>query len=162
MKTKLLFLCIIFSAYASTAESKPITMRFSGTVTSTDANTVNISEVQVGDKVTGNFTFDTEAIDEMPSDPYSGLYLSEILNVKIDGYQYSATGNNISMTNDAMVIPNTQLVDAFELVSPLRDVIGPDLSGLPIAQIDIVVVDTTAVVFSDDALPTSMQLSLFE
>ncbi len=162
MEKYTLTLVLVAALVCGVVLSTPATARFRGTVTSTDANAVTISEVQVGDVVTGQFSFDTTAADGMPSDPDSGLYTAEQLSLSIRDFEYSASGNNISISNDRVVIPGEPAVDAYEVVSPLREITGPSLSGLPPAQIDIVLVDTGASVFSDDSLPLSLPLDEFE
>ncbi len=144
------------------ADAATATASFKGTVTSTDANAVTISEVAVGDEVTGQFSFDPAAVDGMPSDVNSGLYTADSLSLSIRTFDFGASDNNISISNDAVVIPGQPAVDAYEVVSPLRDVSGPSLSGLPPAQIDIVLVDTDSSVFSDDSLPLSVPLDEFD
>ena len=42
---------------ATVGNAAVVTINFTGTVTSTDANAVAISEVQVGDEVTGQYRF---------------------------------------------------------------------------------------------------------
>jgi hypothetical protein len=143
----LIFLFIILFSLVNVAIAETITMTFSGTVTSTEANAVNISEARPGDVVTGSFSYDSEVTDEMPSNSFSGLYSADALDLEINGYRYSLTDNNIAIVNDAVVFPGSPIVDVFEIVSPLRDVSGPDLSGLPIAQIDITLVDSTNFIF---------------
>ena len=147
---------------AQCAGATTLTFSFSGIVTSTAANSVAISEVMVGDEVSGQFSFDSSAVDAMAGDSHSGLYEATEFYLTVDGYTYSATGNNISITNDAVLIQGLSALDAYEIVTPLRNVTGPSLSDLPIAQIDLVLVDTDATVFSDDSLPTSVDINEFE
>ncbi len=153
-------LLTVFNSQVSFAA--PQTLYFTGTVTSTDANQAAVTEVQEGDKVTGWYSFDTDAADEMASAPSSGLYEAESFALTVNGYHYTATDNSISVTNDAVVIPGQPAMDTYEVVTPLRDVSGPSLSGLPIAQIDLVVLDTDATNFLDDSLPASLNIAEFE
>lgn len=139
-----------------------ITIRFSGLVTSTDANSVNISEVGVGDEVKGEFSFNADGKDEMPSDPNAGLYGANSLTLSIRGFHYKGGGGRISITNNGRLIPGQPALDVFEVVSPLRGVSGPSLSGLPPVQIDLVIVDKDASVFSNDSLPASLDIRQFE
>ena len=155
-----LFIVLFFTA--STATAAQVTATFSGVVTSTDANTVTIAEVNVDDQVTGEFVFDSATADEAPSDDSFGLYDAGEFRLSVSGYEYSATDNTISVVNNGVVISGESAVDVYEVVTPLRDVAGPNLSGLSPAQIDIVIADTDATVFSNDSLPTSLNLSDFE
>ena len=160
-KGRVLTIVFITLFSAGIVDAASATARFRGTVTSTDANAVSISEVEVGDEVTGRFTFETTADDGMPSDPNSGLYTADSLSLSVRSYDFNGSDNNISVSNDRVVLAGQPAVDAYEVVSPLREVTGPSLSGLPPAQIDIVLVDTTASVFSDDSLPSSIALEEF-
>lgn len=153
-------LTVLFAAGGARAATA--TAHFTGTVTSTNANAVTISEIEVGDEVTGQFRFDTTSPDGMPADTHAGLYSADLLELSIRSYDFSASDNNISVSNDQVVIAQQPAVDAYEIVSPLRDVSGPSLSGLAPAQIDIVLVDTDAAVFSDDSLPLAIDLDAFE
>ena len=143
----------------------PTTLNFTGTVTSTDANTVKIVEVEVGAQVTGQYTFDSAAADEMPSDPASGLYQVSQLSISVGGFNWSAANNNLSIVNNASGSAlglTAPVIDFYELVSPLAEVSGPGLSGLNPAQIEFNLVDTDGNVFSDDALPPSLNIAAFE
>jgi uncharacterized protein YaiE (UPF0345 family) len=162
MKTLTLFLMILILFCSQSVFAENVTSYFSGIVTSTAANSVAISEVQIGDKVEGQYSFDSNSVDGMAVDNNSGLYAAETLSLTVNGYTYSAADNNISVTNNTVFIPGQPAMDAYEVVSPLRNVSGPSLSGLPIAQIDLVVVDTDATVFSDDSLPVSLDINEFE
>ena len=153
---------LVLSLYPLLAHSATLSFRASGVVTSTDANTVAISEVQIGDSVTAVFIYDTDSIDELASEPAAGRYASETLRIEIADDVYEAKDNTVAITNNAVLIPDTPVMDSFEIVSPLRDVSGPDLSGLPIAQIDIVLVDTTAEAFDDDTLPPTLSVDDFD
>jgi hypothetical protein len=160
---RILYILGITLLLSSTAvNAAEVTMHFSGVVTSTDANSVAISEVGVGDKVTGTYTFNTVAPDEMSSDPNSGLYEADLLTLRIKGFSYRAADNRISVVNNGMLIQGQPAFDVYEVVSPLRNVSGPALSGLPPAQIDLVIVDKDATVFSDDSLPASLDIREFE
>jgi hypothetical protein len=161
MNTRIILLGLVLIVSVSVAGAAEITMHYSGTVTSTDANAVAIAEIEVGDSVTGQFTFDSDTPDEMPAVPLSGLYEAYSLTLAVHGFNYTASDNNISVANDSALF-GEGLVDAFEIVTGLRDVIGPSLSELPPAQIDLVIVDTDATVFADDSLPTSLDISEFE
>jgi hypothetical protein len=162
MKIRILFLSIIFVLFSSLGNAKMITYQFNGTVTSTNTGSTTIQEVDVGDTVTGEFTYDTQGSDSMPSDPKSGLYPSESFSLTVKGYSFDASDNNISVTNDSVLIEGSPPVDAFEVVSPLREVAGSSLSGLPPAQMDLVMIDSDATVFSNDALPASLNIDDFE
>jgi hypothetical protein len=161
MNTKIIFLGLVLIASASVARAAEITMHYSGTVTSTNANAVTIAEIEVGDSVTGQFTFNSDAPDESPAFPLSGLYEANSLTLTVQGFNYTASDNNISITNDSILFGGTP-VDAFEIVSGLRDVVGPSLSELPPVQIDLVIVDIDAMVFADDSLPIALDVGEFE
>ena len=162
MKIKTLLWGLFFIVNSSVAGATDITMEYSGTVTSTAANAVTISEVEVGDSVTGQFTFDSDSQDEIPSNQLSGLYEANSLTLTVKSFNYTASDNNISITNDSILVLGQPALDAFEIVSGLWDVSGPALSGLPPAQIDLVIVDTQAEVFTDDSLPTSLDIDDFD
>ena len=156
------FLGMAFLLSNTAVNAAEVTMHFSGIVTSTDANSVALSEVGMGDKVTGKYTFNTVSPDEMSSDSNTGLYKANSLTLQIKGFNYLAADNKISVVNNGVLIPGQPAFDVYEVVSPLRNVSGPALSGLPPAQIDLVIVDKDATVFSDDSLPTSLDLREFE
>lgn len=162
MKKILFIWTAILFFHSHLAYSETLAINVSGIVTSTSANAVTISEVQPGDLVSGSFTYDTAAADALPAELSSGRYPSDRLQIEIAEYSYEADNNTIAVTNNAVFFPNAPVIDAFEIVSPLRKVSGPELSGLPIAQIDIVIVDTTADVFEDDSLPSSLSIEDFD
>jgi hypothetical protein len=162
MRTKTLLWGLFFIVSSSVAGATDITMEYSGTVTSTDANAVAISEVEVGDSVTGQFIFDSDSQDEIESNQFSGLYEANSLTLTVKSFNYTASDNNLSITNDSVLVAGQPALDAFEIVSGLWDVSGPALSGLPPAQIDLVIVDTEAKVFTDDSLPTSLDIDDFD
>lgn len=83
------------------------------------------------------------------------------MSLSVKGFEYSSSDSNISVTNDSVLGAGQPAVDAYEVVSP-TEVSGPPLSGLPPVQIDIVLVDTDATVFSDDSLPLTLNLGDFE
>ncbi|GAB4366492.1 MAG: hypothetical protein Kow0060_24050 [Methylohalobius crimeensis] len=142
-----------------------VTLSFTGTVTSTDANSVSINEVDVGDQVHGQYTFDSLVPDERPSDPASGLYQSTQLSISVGRSTWASENNSISVVNNAsgsilgLAVP---AVDLYELVSPLGEISGPAFSGLSPAQIEFNIVDTDANVFADDSLPPSLNIADFE
>jgi hypothetical protein len=158
----LCFLGIAFLLGNTSVNAAEVTMHFSGIVTSTGANSVALSEVRVGDRVTGKYTFNTVSPDEMSSDSNTGLYKANSLTLQVKGFSYRAADNKISVVNNGMLIPGQPVFDVYEVVSPLRNVSGPALSGLPPAQIDLVIVDRDATVFSDDSLPASLDIREFE
>lgn len=162
MKNAILWMTLNLFLCAGTAGASSATARFKGTVTSTGANAVTISEIQVGDEVTGQFTFDTTAPDDRPSNPNSGLYAAGQLQLSVRGFNYSASESQISVSDDVVVFQGQPAVDGYEVVTPLGVVSGPSLSNLPPEQIDIVLADTDASVFSDDSLPLSVPLQEFE
>lgn len=162
MKFQIFFLSIFSVFFSSFCSAEILTYQFTGTVTSTNNGSVVIKEINTGDTVTGEFTYDTKGIDGMPSDPKSGLYPSESFSLTVGGYSFGASDNNISVTNDSVLIQGSSPVDSFEVVSPLREVSGTSFSGLPPAQIDLVLVDTDASAFNSDALPASLNLADFE
>lgn len=147
---------------AATASAANITLEFTGTVTSSHTGLTTITEIQPGDPVSGSYTFDLTATDGTPLDPATGLYDAPLLTLTVNGFTYSAPDNNITILDNAVLSPSDPPFDGYEVVSPLRDVTGPSLSGLPPAQIDISIVDTDATVFSDDSLPSSLALAEFE
>jgi hypothetical protein len=159
---KIIYLLMIILLGAAKVYAAAVTIQFSGTVTSTDANGVTISEVGVGDEVKGEYTFNPNAKDGMPSDPNSGLYKAKSLILSVKGFNYRAADSKISITNNGLLIPGQPALDVYEVVSPLRNVSGPPLSGLPPAQIDLVIVDRDSTVFSNDALPVSLDIRQFE
>lgn len=134
------------------------TLTFTGTVTST----VDIAEVAVGAQVTGHYTFDSLATDEIPDNPKSGLYPASQFSISVAGFEWSAADNNISVIDDAMGLGLGSPFDWYEVVSPLGKVSGPNLSGLAPAQFQFNIVDTDASVFSDDSLPTLVNVAEFE
>jgi hypothetical protein len=109
----------------------------------------------------GEFIYDTKGVDSMPSDPMSGLYPSDSFSLTVAGYSFDASDNSVSVINDSVLIQGTEPVDAFEIVSALREVAGPSLSGLPSVQMDLVMADTDALVFNNDALPATLDLDDF-
>ncbi|MDF1584649.1 MAG: hypothetical protein P1P78_15260 [Methyloprofundus sp.] len=158
--------CLLYLGLtASISWAESTTLSFTGTVTSTDANTVKIAEVDVGDQVTGQYTFGSAAADETPSDPALGLYPVSQLNISVGGFNWSATNNKLSVVNNASGAAldlTAPVIDFYELVSPLAEVSGPDLSGLSPAQIEFNLVDTDGIVFSDDSLPQTLNIDTFE
>ncbi len=162
MRRVLFLLGLAWLLGTTVVNAADVTIDFSGVVTSTDANSVAISEVGVGEEVKGRYTFDTTASDGMPSDPNSGLYKAKSLILSVKGFNYRAADNKISITNNGLLIPGQPALDVYEVVSPLRNVEGPALSGLPPAQIDLVIVDKDSSVFSDDSLPISLDIHEFE
>ena len=163
MKKNIAFIGISIMIAAWTSSAWGLTMNFKGIVTSTDKNAVAIAEISPGDSVSGQYDFNPNAPDEIPLEPASGLYEAQSFQITVRGFDYvSSTDNNISVTNDAVLIAGQPAMDAYEVVSSLRNVEGPALSGLPPAQIDVVLVDTDAAAFSDDSLPTSIDLDGFE
>lgn len=157
-----LFLLVILFFGSNLVHAAEIKLYFSGFVTSTDANGVAISEVGVGDEVQGAFSFNSDGKDQMGSDPNAGLYGADSLTLSVDGFHFTSEGGRISVTNNGRLIPGQPALDVFEVVSPLRGVSGPSLSGLPPVQIDLVIVDKDASVFSNDSLPASLDIRQFE
>ncbi len=161
-----ILLCLILPlCYASLAKAESITLSFTGIVTSTDANVVEITEVNLGDLVEGQYTFDSLTDDDMPSDPAAGLYTASQFSVSVGGFNWSAADNNISVLNNAagsILGLTSPIIDFYELVTPLGKVSGPSLSGLSPVQVEFNIVDTNGSVFPDDSLPTSLNINDYE
>ena len=162
MKLYRLAAFLAFTLQLSTAGAAQVMATFTGIVTSTDTGTVTISEVDVGNIVTGQYIFDDAATDELPADPASGRYSASQFSLSVNGFSYSDSDNTIAVVDNGVFIPGQPAMDAYEVVTSLGGVSGPGLSGLPPAQIDIVVVDTDASAFADDSIPTSLNIDDFE
>ena len=162
MKPYLLVIYLFFASYASITNAGMVTATYTGTVTSTNTGTVTISEVNVGDTVTGQYVFDDTATDELPSDPVNGRYEASQFSLTVNGFNYSSADNTIAILDNGVPGPGLPSVDLYEIVTSLGNTPGPSLSGLPPLQIDLIVVDTDTTVFSDDSLPTSLNIDDFE
>jgi len=162
VKIYCLIACLACTLHLTGAGAAQVTATFSGVVTSNDTGTVTISEVDIGDVITGQYTFDDEATDELPADPASGRYTASQFSLSVNGLNYSDTDNTIAVVDNGVFISGQPAMDAYEIVTSLGGVSGPGLSGLPPAQIDIVVVDTDASAFADDSIPTSLNIDDFE
>lgn len=134
-----------------------------GKVTS---ETINFVEVNVGDTVTGSyaFSFNESAESFQGSSVYDGINF----DISINGSTYTESEQNISIGND-VVFDVFSPVDRLEISTGTNNppffMLGPDgpeLSGLPISQVDIVLIDTDASAFSDNSLPENIQLDEFE
>ncbi len=162
MKEKTFVAVLTFCAAISGLSAETAIGRFTGRVTSTGANSVTISEVQVGDQVTGTFGFNTDAADAVAQDPNTGRYLATSLALSVRDYQFSASDNTIEVSNDRPLISGQPAFDAYEVVSPYQDVTGPALSELSPVQIDLVMLDSVAATFTDDSLPLSLNIGDFD
>lgn len=91
MKEKLLLLSFMI-LLGSSAAGASIKVQLKGRVTSTHANGAPISEVQVGDEVTGQFSFSTTATDDMPMNPNEGLYKADQLEPVGQGFRIQLLG----------------------------------------------------------------------
>jgi len=162
MKEKTIVAVLVCCAAVSGLSAETAIGRFTGRVTSTGANTVTISEIQVGDQVTGSFSFNTNAVDAVAQDSHTGRYLADTLTLSVDGYQFSASDNTIDVRNDTDLGLGQQASDSYEVVSPYQDVAGPVLSELSPVQIDLVLVDLDGTAFNDDSLPLSLNFGDFD
>jgi hypothetical protein len=162
VKSYLIALCLFCSSYASITNAGMVTATYTGTVTSTNTGTVTISKVKVGDTVTGQYVFDDTATDELPLDPVNGRYETSQFSLTVNGFKYSSGDNTIAVLDNGVPGPGLPAVDLYEIVTSLGNTPGPSLSGLPPSQIDLVIVDTDTTVFSDDSLPTSLNIEDFE
>lgn len=100
MKLKLQLALFLFFQCFSTTSAAQINATFSGIVTSTSANSVTITEVQVDDQVTGTFSFDSHASDEMPGAANSGLYSAETFNLSVSGFSFSAEDSIVAESEE--------------------------------------------------------------
>ena len=162
MQPSFLAIYVFFISYASLTNAGMVTATYTGTVTSTNTGTVTISEVKVGDTVTGQYVFDDTVADELPLDPVNGRYEASQFSLTVNGFNYSSADNTIAILDNGVPGPGLPAVDLYEVVTSLGNTPGPSLSGLPPSQIDLIVVDTDTTAFSDDSLPTSLNIEDFE
>lgn len=140
------------------------------TITVTFTGAVNFVAPQlsafftVGDPVSGSFQIDSDTPDLLPADPVVGLHSSAGSNFAFDfgGYLASATGpggTQVRVENDAM---GGAPFDRFVTSKTCNnDCTAATLDIWSLVNMTFLVSDSTAAVFSDDSIPTSLDLADF-
>lgn len=123
-----------------------ITFRFTGVITEVD--TPLTTEFSVGESVVGQYTFDPNTVDSLPSDPAQGRYVDTITAfTAIFGGDYTVT---LGSTNKILV-GNGSLNDSYSVF--LDYPTAPDVAGLNLSNLQFVLIDTSATGFASDAIP---------
>ena len=128
------------------AFAEPITFEFEMEVTDIEIFDLGTStELEIGDTVSGSFTFDSDASDSNP-DPEFGAYPIEILQIEINGKIYES--NPPFPINNGIFISNI-LFDQYSVADNTLKVPDEDL----FAFFFFTFRDFDATLFSDDSLP---------
>jgi hypothetical protein len=148
---RLALACVLVFA-GSAAQGTPFVVTFSGTITSVDPNLA--SQFTVGQPVSGSFAFDSAAIDQIPANTQIGQYIATNATLQIGSESYGDA-------NAAIIIDDgTAPGDQYELVAD-------SLTGNPVGAFapqfwELHLQDSSASVYSDDSLPTSLDLTDFD
>jgi hypothetical protein len=140
------------------AAGDPITFAFHGAVIDEPTGAFAIL---AGGMFSLVFTFESDTPDANPGDPLSGIYFGAILG----GYLAVRTSTDyfrwdidpfVPLTNEITVFPAT----GFYAVGP--GLTGPSIGGITPTYLLAQFWDDDGLVFSSDALPTSLSLGTFE
>jgi len=164
---------IIFSILIATITSpvqagvpEPITFEFEMEVNSiADDGGLLVGILEVGNTITGSYTFDPDTPDLFPGDPSLANYDFDGLNVQFDSVVYQTVPplvsgcDVINVDNDPVVGVDEYLVQTF--CSSLKQQSGTPLTDDAIFRFALADLEST--VFSDDSLPlTPPDLAEFE
>ena len=142
----------------------PVTYSFSGNI----VGTAGLSAFNLGDTISGTFTYDPAATDTVPGDPNVGIYNQPYsLNMSVNSGAYLATaGQHESIVlNDSTTKSFGKTVDSFDAFSSkLRGGTpsGAMVDGLELIDMGLIFLDYTHTLYTDDSLPTSLSLASFD
>ena len=146
----------------ATAEASPITISFTGVVSSVSGGLGG--DFAVGDVLTGSYTFESTTAARAGSDSTFAVYdaitdLSFTLGTYSAATAGPAPNGEIQIDND----PPSPFVDRYGVLSRVSDgLVGPSAGGQPLIAFGFRLDDSTNTAFSDAlVLPTSLALSDF-
>jgi hypothetical protein len=142
----------------TSANARPLTVEFSGQVTSVSftADDPFNGNVQVGDTFVGRYTFESDSPDVSPS-PTTGLYQNPFrppygMVLSIGGQTFHAnTISEVIVINNFFHPDFAELIDTFTVGADERE--GNDPQGENLFQIRFQLVDSTGNAFQNDSLP---------
>lgn len=143
IKKTLAPLALLLSMAASAANANQVTFDFSGTITDDPFGLLTNDFT-----FSGSYTFDSNAVDQLPNDPQTGVYQSAGpgfgIQTTIGGVSYAVDGNiSIAVANNF-----SGPVDQY---TPLTQSADGSLT------LELFLQDSTATAFSSDALPVNNQ-----
>ena len=151
-----LALTLLFPTLGSAAT---ITLTFTGTVTSIDPSLASV--YAVGDAMSGSLSYDSTASDNDPDTAFGSYDGATNLSFDVEGDVASAPLGFVEISNDL----DTPGFDSFRaaVVCEAGTVCNaPAPAGASPNSWELVLFDSTASVFSDDSLPTSLSLGGFD
>jgi len=150
---------LVAGGAAQNVQAKLITFNFEGDVTYVGDKL--LGTFNVGDKLSGSYTFDSATPDIVTDPVFGDYYALKALNFTVGTY----TGTLGAGTRVIEVVNNyTDIISTTDWYRVLNNPFsGPNVGGLPPSDFLLYLQDTTAAVFSSDALPiTPPDLSLFD
>ena len=147
-------MAVIGTCWTDGALASPITFQFGGIVTSVDPLLTGM--FAVGNPISDVLTFDTAAADTAPG-PTVGMYQYISFQLRFDSY----VASSLPGVNSIVSVFNEPSFDLFQAVSAFSAV-GAPVNGLTLVSGATTLLDSSHMVFSSDALPTSLNLSSFD
>jgi len=135
------------------AISNPITFKFTGTVSSIDSQLSGAA--QVGDSITGSYTFDPATPDLAPSDPTFGNYVNSTANYWVKAGSFLSTGTGVNFNIFHNLVLQTYLRDQYRAALGGS---GPSVNGYAYNGFTLDLLTQAAAppnVITSDALPTT-------
>jgi len=134
--------------FLGSANATVLTFTFAGNLTQVPLDEV-FGDLAPGDGFVGSFSFDTSAADLIPADPATGSFAWSApfgMNVDIGAHNFTTSGSlSIGVLNS--------LVDQYTILATSA---SGDLT------LELFLQDSTGSAFSNDSLPSSLQLADFD
>ena len=129
--------------FAGTLRAEPITFQFTGTITQVPVDEV-FGDIDVGQSISGNYTFESTSTDGDPGDPAIGSYLAP----SGDPYSFNVTVGGHSFSANFLLG-----VGVFNAAVDQYTVLAEDSGATE--TFSIFLQDPRGIVFSNDSLPLS-------